>query len=234
MPRFQSAARLFRVAAQKSMAATQRAHVALAKRKHAEVLATDPKPVSFERFVDGRKGAPEEAVRPGGVIIYRYPRLDLVVQYAMEVLFDVSPVLSGAYRNAHTIFVNGVPVPNLKGWQPGDEVVITNPLPYARKIEVGKMKMRVPGTDLVYQQARRRVAGRYGNAAKVEFTYRGIVGGIQVNQALAASSGQPWWLGGGAARAATGSAERRVAETFGKTAHNQGSRRYPCLVIREL
>ena len=61
----------------------------------------------FTRNVDGREGASEESVRPDGVITYIYPRLDAVVQFAMEVLFDLSPVLSGEYRNSHTLFVDG-------------------------------------------------------------------------------------------------------------------------------
>lgn len=233
MARAVPVAEAFRVAAQKTLDATRALLVETAKKKHAEVMARDPRPASFTRYVDGREGAPEESVRPAGVIVYRYPRLEQVAQFAMETLFDLSPVLSGDYRSAHLLFLNGEPVANLKGWRPGDEISISNPLPYARKIEVGSMTMRVPGTDLVYQQARRKVMSRWGNVAKVDFTFRAIMGGDQVNQAAAASSGQPWWLGGAAARPASGANETRIAKVFGRTAHNRSSNRYPCLIIRE-
>lgn len=177
MARLQAVSERFRVARLSTHEATHRAIVALAKREHAKVLMTDPRPGGFTRYVDGRRGAPEEAVKPNGVIVYEYQRLDLVVQLAMETLFDRSPVLSGEYRNRHTIFLNGQPVRNLKNWKPGDEVAISNYVPYARKIEAGKMRMRVPGTDHVYQQAAQIVKARYGNVASVHFTYRGIGGG---------------------------------------------------------
>ncbi|MER8762890.1 hypothetical protein [Mesorhizobium sp. M0968] len=210
---------MFRVALQGTLAETHRVLVATAKREHAKIMTADPVPSSFVRIVDGAMGAPEESVKPTGVIVYRYPRVEQVVQFAMETLFDLSPVLSGEYRNSHMLFINGVPYPNLKGWRPGLEISITNPVPYARKIEVGKMKMRVPGTDLVYQRARRKIMARYGNMVDVKFTYRAIVGGYNINQELTATR----------RRAATGNIERRLRPG----AHNRSDVRFPVLVITE-
>ncbi|MGN6773496.1 MAG: hypothetical protein ACTHJQ_27160 [Rhizobiaceae bacterium] len=234
MARIGAASAVFRVAAQQTVAETRKLLIRTAKAKNAEVMSRDPRPATFTRYVDGKEGVPEEAVEPTGTIIYRYPRFELVVQYAMEMLFDLSPVLSGDYRNGHTLFLDGTPVSDLKTWRPGDEISISNPLPYSRKIEVGKMKMRVPGTDRVYQQARRKVMSRYGNMASVTFTYRALIGGEQINQARAASSGQPWWFGGAAPRAASGLVESRIAKVHGKTAHNRANLRFPTLVIKEL
>lgn len=179
MARAQSISESFKIAQQGTLEETRKIIARVAKREHARVMETDPRPVSFTRFVDGRKGAPEETVKANGVITYLYPRLDIVAQTAMETLFDRSPVLSGEYRNAHTLFLNGVAVTNLRDWRPGDEVSISNPLPYARKIEVGSMKMRVPGSARVYQEAVSIVNRRFGNLAKVLFTYRAVVGGKQ-------------------------------------------------------
>jgi hypothetical protein len=150
----------------------------------------------------------------------------------MQTLFDLSPVLSGEYRNGHRIFLNGFAADNLKNWKPGDDVSITNTLPYARKIEMGSMTMRVPGTDQVYAQALKIVRARYGNVADVSFTFRGVVDGSQVNQARAASSGQSWWLGDGTARPASGLLESAIKKKHGQ-AHNRSSNRYPTLVIKE-
>lgn len=166
----------FSVARQATEEATKRLFVKTAKARHAEVMRTEPRPVRFTRNVDGREGASEESVRPDGVITYIYPRLDAVVQYALEVLFDLSPVLSGEYRNSHTLFVEGAAARDLKGWS-GGEIVISNTVPYARKIELGVMKMRVPGSSRVYDMAEREVRARYGNIAAIFYTYRGIVGG---------------------------------------------------------
>lgn len=233
MARIQSTANVFTIAAQKTLAATQRLVVEVAKREHAKVMDTDPRPSSFTRIVDGRKDAPEEAVKPNGVVVYTYPRLEEVIRFAMQTLFDLSPVLSGEYRNAHTLFINGQEVSNLASYTPGADIAITNYVPYSRKIEVGKMQMRVPGSDRVYQQAKRIVMARFGNIAKIQFTFRGIVGGSQVNQAMAASSGQPWWLGDGVSRPASGLLESAIAKKHGKTAHNRAGARFPVLIITE-
>ena len=181
MARIQSGSLSFSVATQKTLEETQRILVKVAKREHGKVMATAPRPVSFDRFVDGRKGAPEEAVKPTGTILYTYPRLEVVAQFAMETLFDLSPVRSGKYRLSHTLFLNGSAVPNLRDFKSGDEATISNPVPYSRKIEVGKMKMRVPGTSMIYSKAAKIVRARYGNIAKIGFTYRGLMGGAIIS-----------------------------------------------------
>lgn len=172
-----SAVTVFKIAAQGCAEQAKAALVRVAKREHARIMSTDPKPARFTRWVDGRQGAAEETVKPTGVIRYRYHRLEEIVQVAMETLFDLSPVESGEYRMAHTIFVDGVASRNLSAWDGQSPVVILNPLPYSRKIEIGKMKMRVPGTDHVYEQAEIVLRNRFNNQASVVFTFRGYVAG---------------------------------------------------------
>lgn len=169
--------RLFVQAALATREETQAALVGLAKREHRKVMQGDPRPSRFVRTVDGVRGAREEQVRPDGTIIYVYPRLDEVVQAAMDLLFELSPVLSGAYRMGHTLFVDGVEARNLEGWSGQGQILISNVLPYSRKIELGKMTMRVPGSDHVYEQAEFALRQRFGNQARIVFTYRGLMGG---------------------------------------------------------
>lgn len=169
--------RLFVVAAKGAREEVQKQLVATAKLQHAKVMQDDPRPSRFTRTVDGVRGAREEQVRPDGTIVYVYPRLDEIVQAAMDLLFDLSPVLSGAYRTGHRLFVDGVEARNLAGWDGQGEIIISNALPYSRKIELGKMTMRVPGTDHVYEQAEFLLRQRFGNQAKIRFTYRGLMGG---------------------------------------------------------
>ena len=176
MARLSFGGREISIAAQADLAATHRILVETAKREHAKIMRQDPRPSSFSRFVDGAKGAPEEAVKPNGVIVYEYNRLGEVVQFTLDTLFDRSPVDSGAYRKSHMLFVDGHPVRNLANWREGQEVVILNTVPYARKIEQGRMKMRVSGTSRVYQTAARIVRRRYGNLASIYFTYRSALG----------------------------------------------------------
>jgi hypothetical protein len=147
---------------------------AFAKAENAKIMAEEPRPTAFRRWVDGHEGAPEETVRPDGVIRYRYHRIDAVVDFALQTLRELSPVLSGAYRAAHKVFVDNVEVASLETWTPGKEVVIANIVPYTRKIEQGSMKMRVPGSDHVYEQARLIVMRRMSNIAKITFDYRSV------------------------------------------------------------
>ncbi|KFC73199.1 hypothetical protein FG93_01943 [Bosea sp. LC85] len=163
----------------RALAGTQADLAAFARREHGKVMRADPRPSSYRRFVDGREGALEESVQRNGVIEYHYQRLDEIVRFAMDTLFALSPVLSGDYRRAHTLFVGGVAVGDLRSWKPqsGEEIYILNPLPYARKIDLGKMKMRVAGTDRVYQQAEQILKRRFGNMAAIKFTFRSVVGG---------------------------------------------------------
>lgn len=177
MARIRSVSVAFDAEIVRAVAATSADLAAFARREHAKIMRAEPRPSSFRRFVDGKEGASEDAVKAFGVIEYHYQRLAEVVQFAMETLFALSPVLSGEYRHSHTLFVDGVPVRDLRAWRPADgEVVILNPLPYARKIELGKQKMRLPGTDKVYQQAEQIVRRRFGNVAAVKFSYRPISG----------------------------------------------------------
>lgn len=168
--------RLFVVAVQATREETQQQLAALAKREHAKIMQDDPRPSRFVRTVDGVRGAREQQVRADGTIIYVYPRLDEVVQAALDLLFDLSPVLSGTYRVNHRLFVDGIEASNLAGWDGQGVIVISNSMPYSRKIELGKMIMRVPGTDHVYEQAEFQLRQRFGNQARIRFTYRGLAG----------------------------------------------------------
>lgn len=176
MARLKSSSEVFRVAMQATLDQTRKVLIATARREHERVMTTDPKPSSSYRIVDGVRDAPLEGVRADGVVVYRFPRIEEVVRFAMETLFDLSPVDKDLYRRSHAIFLNGREVANLADYKPGDDVAITNTVPYSRKIEVGSMKMRVPATDQVFQRARRKVMARWGNVAEVQFTYRGIAG----------------------------------------------------------
>lgn len=143
----------------------------VAKEGHARIMKTPPEPSDFVRRVDGVRGAREEAVKTNGVIIYTYMRLQPIVDFAIETLRELSPVLTGNYLASHTLYVGGAPAMDASGAMAGETVFISNPQPYARKIEMGRMVMTVSGTDKVYQQAEQRIKRRFGNQAWIKFTY---------------------------------------------------------------
>lgn len=110
-------------------------------------------------------------------LVFRYLAMQDVVDFALMTLRDRSPVGAagdkhpGLYRDSHTVFLNGHVVQdgNVGAFRAGDQINISNPVPYARKIEIGKMQMSVPAH--VYEDAALVVAGRYGNRAAVKFTF---------------------------------------------------------------
>lgn len=243
---FQSPAPQFDAVIASVAALTQRDIVATAKRLHADVMATEPRPLNFVRHVDGVE-APEEAIKPGGVIVYDYNRLDIIAKRAMQILRDLSPVGSGhdphpgLYRDSHRLFVDGNPVDSLAGWHDGQEISIANTVVYSQVIEVGGKggkKFKIDGGGRVYQRAQQILKRDpdVANAAFIEFTFRAVLGGGQVNQATA---GVNPLLGVSATRVGgTGKTRTRFAvgnqsgrRALGVRAHNISEVRWPTIVI---
>jgi hypothetical protein len=110
-------------------------------------------------------------------LVLRYQPMQAIVDFALETLREQSPVGSegdkhpGLYRDSHTVFLNGHVVADgdVRVFRPGDQINISNPVPYARKIEIGRARMTVPGH--VYENAALIVASRFGNQAVVRFTF---------------------------------------------------------------
>ncbi|MGE0719799.1 MAG: hypothetical protein AB7P02_30425, partial [Alphaproteobacteria bacterium] len=173
MARLQPVAQSFQLAIETTMAALQKSIVDTAQREHARVMATEPRPHQFTRRVDGVLDAPEEAVRPAGVIVYEYDRFPLVAAGALDILREESPVKDGDYRDGHVFFLNGTQVADLAGYRAGDEISISNLVPYARKIEVGRIRFRAPGGE-VYRRALPRVRRAFGALADFRFEYRSV------------------------------------------------------------
>jgi hypothetical protein len=115
-------------------------------------------------------------------IVIAYSYMSEVVEFALATLRERSPVGSGRrdqhpglYRDSHMIFIDGHVVSDVSGWQPGQQINISNPEPYSRKIEVGKMKLSVPAH--IYEDTAQIVADRYGNQANIKFTYMPVAFG---------------------------------------------------------
>lgn len=164
----------------------QQGLVAFARQEHSKVMTAVPIPLAFSQIVDGQLNAPLEKIKWNGFVLFRYPRHDLIARFAVETLKQLSPVglpsdkrpgHPGLYRDSHTMFINGVQATDFSGWEEGQEIIVASFLPYSRVIERGLMKMRVPGTSMVYQQAESIVKRKYGNLANIRYTFRGFVGG---------------------------------------------------------
>lgn len=131
-----------------------------------------------------------DSVRLPGPIVYRYRYRREIVLAALKALYAASPVQSGAYRNAHTLFVDGVPA-SPEAALTGREVAIANPLPYARRLEIGKTEsgrdFLVSVPNRIYERAAKKLAAQYRIAAQISFGYMTVPGSYAVRGRLGAS-----------------------------------------------
>lgn len=118
-------------------------------------------------------------------IVYRFLDMPAIVAFALATLKERSPVGKapadkhpGLYRDSHLVFLNGHVVNDVGAFKVGDQINISNPVPYARKIEAGAGKMSVPGH--VYEETVQLVAARFGNQAIIKMTFMPVrFGSIQ-------------------------------------------------------
>lgn len=98
-----------------------------------------------------------------------------LVDFIMTTLRERSPVGSandkhpGLYRDSHMIFIDGHVAKDASNWKPGQQINISNPVPYSRKIESGRFTASVPGH--IYEETAQLAASRYGNSASVKFVF---------------------------------------------------------------
>ncbi len=137
----------------------------------AAAVAESPVAQKLTRIaVNGAEGVAEESVKPPGPIVYVFLNWRLIIEHALEALVRNSPHKTGAFQRAFVVISGGRIVTDYDAIGPNDEVIITNSLPYVRKIQVGAMKMSVP--PRLFEKGRAAVFSRFGRqmlAAEVTF-----------------------------------------------------------------
>jgi len=98
----------------------------------------DDRPDSYIQAIDGDTSKPIPQIEPFGQAFFRFRYGREVIAFALEALRAVSPVLSGEYRRRHEMFADGTLIADFNQIGDAKTVVITNTLPYARKIEGGR------------------------------------------------------------------------------------------------
>lgn len=159
----------------KAVATFARQELREAQTINARALGRTPK---HRTWVDGRAEAPLESVKPdGGRIVFEFEILVDVLIFIAQTLYAKSPVLTGRYRESHQLYADGVLVTTGAQLAPqAERYTFMSTVPYARKIEAGKMRMKVPGSSHVYEQTRQIASRRFGNVAKIGFTYQALAG----------------------------------------------------------
>lgn len=174
----QSFRRVVTVAWPKNMDAEAKAFLLkTARTGHAGIMARQGNP-AFNAYANRPGNENLDSVELPGPIVYNYSNIREIVEFTLDELRKASPVQSGDYVRSHTVFVNGSPVTELpENIKASDEIMIANPIVYARRLEIGKTKagrsfvMQVP--DRIYERvAKRKVLPKYRGMVKVTFTYR--------------------------------------------------------------
>lgn len=152
-----------------------------ARKGHADIMATGAARAGFTPDFEAYANSPGnpnlDGVTLPGPIVFNYDYRREIVEWALGALYKASPIQSGEYVASHTIYVDGQPVDALPDPLPqGARIMLANPVPYARRLEVGKTKA---GRDFVLQVEPRiyeRVAKgvlmpRFGTLAKISYGY---------------------------------------------------------------
>lgn len=151
--------------AQRTALATFQKRVAdIARARNAAIMVSDPRPSAVTRIVDGVVGALEDQVRQQ--IIYRYLRLDQVINFALALVKGLSPVRSGLYRDSWFALIDGERANDFRTVGVNSQIMITNDQPYSRKIDIGHMKLSVP--PHIVESAAPLINARFGNIAKAQ------------------------------------------------------------------
>jgi hypothetical protein len=133
---------------------------AVARARRDEIIRSGQASERYDTFVDGREGAREETTRPGGAVEYRFNSWGEIIREAMLQLAMASPTDDGDFVRAWTLAVNGRPwTGDYEDIPLNADVMIVNPLPYARKIEVGAMTLSVPANPI--ERARQKLMRRF-------------------------------------------------------------------------
>jgi hypothetical protein len=156
--------------------AINKAVAAFAKQEIHRVISQGIASPQYARFVNAVQGAPEEAYRAPGSILYEFVNWSLVVKATLEELAKRSPrAKSGRFAASFIVIVGGRVVTDLSTITGGQEVIITNAQPYVRKAESGLLG--VPRRRL-FDGTKNAMARRFSGAFKFETRFLNISGGV--------------------------------------------------------
>lgn len=150
-----------------------------AKRELARALAGGASP-EYRRYVDGMRDVPEEKVKPGGRIVYRFNMMALAAKMALEELKKRGPQRSSKlntkkpvpkhYIDSYFMGLNGkfIMADDFNPQTAGDlnRVVVGNVQPYSRKANVqfiGNRQLNYRNDKMFFRDAAAAVQKRFPN-----------------------------------------------------------------------
>lgn len=176
MPRIQTFERDLRLATADIAPEKIAAELAkFARQSLSEAIQSGEGSERYEKYVNGRLGAQEETVAPPGPILYVFHWWREIIEFALQTAVERSPEKSGDYKKSWFIMTPGGVVKSFDEIPINSTVILTNNQPYARKIDVGHMRMSVPPG--IIEDVRKAVMSRFGNFVTAKRTMIPLPGG---------------------------------------------------------
>ncbi|OJX74200.1 MULTISPECIES: hypothetical protein [unclassified Mesorhizobium] len=202
-----------------------RAVADFARQEVRRVIAEGIASAKYDRYVNGVAGAPEEAYRAPGAIVYEFLNWTLVINAALDELRRRSPRRSGRYQDSFIVVADQHVVTDFGSIPAGAEVVVLNAQPYTRKMETGgNGRSGLAHVELSGRAIKRRFSGAF------------TVKSLFLTVASSIDPRVPYILKGQYARQRAAWLANRAA--FGKPKFSRDKRRdagqpitYPALVI---
>lgn len=152
-----------------------RAVAAFARQELRRVIAEGVASPDYERYVNGVHGAPEEAFRAPGQILYEFTNWPLVIRFALDELQKRSPRRSGRFASSFIVISSGRIVSDYRAIAAGAEVIIANFQPYTRKAETGLLKKP---KRYVFDGTKRMLNARFSGVFRAETRFLNIGSGV--------------------------------------------------------
>ena len=176
-----------------------------ARKDRDEYLASVGGHPTYQTIVNGRIGIPEEQVILPGPIVYSFSWLRPIAQAGLEWLQRESPRLSGDYARGHFAMYNGSEIDIAQLPAEATEIVLTNDLPFSRKLHVGGMKTSAP--PKIFEQCRQAILAKFGQVVEAQVRFLHLTGTARNGDPLpyrlktdgnmrstASGADQPWSL----------------------------------------
>jgi len=151
-----------------------------AKQTNRRALGVVP---AYTTWVDGREDAPLKSVKPDGEVFTEFELLQEALAWIDQQLTMHSPVLKGHYQRSHEFFADNAEADPDRP-PAAQEYVFVNSVPYARKIEGLRSRgetTRPPQSRQaphgVYQVVAELAQRKFGNIARITYSFRTIQGG---------------------------------------------------------
>lgn len=162
-------------------------HIEIARQTLAAFLSRQGIRPAVSIETDGRPAVSELSVKPYGVITYRFGRMREIAAFALAEAERLSPLRSGAYRDAWFAMVGKAEVA-LADIPAGAIVMITNDEPYHRKIHVGARGFQRYANPGIVEKLRQLVLKKYRPVVDAQIRFVTLAGGYRLRRP---ARGQP-------------------------------------------